>query len=151
MNDDEKRLLLLQITDSVFPIGAYTQSYGLETYVQKDMVTNGQQAECYIRNYITYSMTCTELAAIRFAGEIIESGSYEQLFELEAELNAARAAMELRMAGVKLAARFIKTVGGYVPENRAADWRTYVKGRPESCHQYVVSYGVFCALAGINR
>ena len=30
-------LQLFQIHDSAFPIGSYTQSYGMETYIQEDL------------------------------------------------------------------------------------------------------------------
>ncbi|MDU7968180.1 MAG: urease accessory protein UreF, partial [Paeniclostridium sordellii] len=30
--------ILLQINDALFPIGAYSHSYGLETYIQKNIV-----------------------------------------------------------------------------------------------------------------
>ena len=36
--------LLLQINDSAFPIGSYTQSFGLETYVQKGLITNKDES-----------------------------------------------------------------------------------------------------------
>ena len=39
-----KKLLLLQITDSAFPIGAYSHSFGLETYIQKGMVKSREEA-----------------------------------------------------------------------------------------------------------
>lgn len=36
--DAARELLLLQICDPTFPIGAYTHSFGLETYVQLGLV-----------------------------------------------------------------------------------------------------------------
>lgn len=40
----ETELLLQQICDSVFPIGAYSHSYGLETYIQLDRVRDAETA-----------------------------------------------------------------------------------------------------------
>lgn len=166
MTEYEKRLLLLQITDSVFPIGAYSHSYGLETYVQEGTVSSAGEAEAYIRNYIRYALTYTELLAIRFAYERCEGGGLEPVFELEQQMNAARAAMEIRMAANKLAARFIKTVSGYLPHEQTDVWKAYAEGEmkdesgpgssgisPKSSqgHQYAVAFGVFCSLAGIDR
>jgi len=152
MTEKEKHLLLLQITDSVFPIGAYSHSYGLETYIQQGLVTNEGQAEAFIKNYITYSLMYSDLPAIRYVYEIIFSakgGNFERIFDLEERINAARAAMETRTAGNKLATRFIKTVSGYISCDLAGEWKTYADGRPGNKHQYTVSYAVFCALSGI--
>ena len=60
-----KKLLLLQITDSAFPIGAYSHSFGLETYIQKGMVKSREEAWNYIRQSIRYSLTFTELLGVR--------------------------------------------------------------------------------------
>ena len=35
-----KKFLLLQVNDALFPIGAYSHSYGLETYIQKNLLTS---------------------------------------------------------------------------------------------------------------
>ena len=48
--DKKSKFLLLQVNDALFPIGGYSHSYGLETYIQKELVTNAAEAEAYIRN-----------------------------------------------------------------------------------------------------
>ena len=35
-----KKFLLLQVNDALFPIGAYSHSYGLETYIQKNLLSD---------------------------------------------------------------------------------------------------------------
>ena len=35
---DKNIFILFQINDALFPIGAYSHSYGLETYIQKKLV-----------------------------------------------------------------------------------------------------------------
>ena len=46
----KKQFLLLQVNDSLFPIGGYSHSYGLETYIQK-----GKTADAYIRRRLRYN------------------------------------------------------------------------------------------------
>ena len=41
--------LLFQINDAAFPIGTYTHSYGLETYIQNGIVNDSQTAGEFIR------------------------------------------------------------------------------------------------------
>ena len=44
----EKLFYLLQVNDSLFPIGGYSHSQGLETYIQKGIVCDEKTAEEYI-------------------------------------------------------------------------------------------------------
>ena len=43
-----KRLYMLQICDSLFPIGAFTLSNGLETYVQRGVVHSPETLAAYL-------------------------------------------------------------------------------------------------------
>ena len=43
MKISKKEFLILQINDSLFPIGSYSHSYGLETYIQKESYTMKKQ------------------------------------------------------------------------------------------------------------
>ena len=48
----EKQFYLLQVNDALFPIGGYSHSQGLETYIQRGIVHNVDTA----REYITHKM-----------------------------------------------------------------------------------------------
>lgn len=47
-----KRLYMLQICDSLFPIGAFTLSNGLETYVQRGVVDSPETLAAYLADYL---------------------------------------------------------------------------------------------------
>ena len=46
---DKNLFMLFQINDSLFPIGAYSHSYALESYIQKKLVTNEEEAFEYLK------------------------------------------------------------------------------------------------------
>ena len=47
MTDTAGLMHILQICDSLFPVGAFTLSNGLETYVQHDIITSPKELEEY--------------------------------------------------------------------------------------------------------
>lgn len=67
MKDLKNHFLLLQINDSLFPIGGYSHSYGLETYIQKGIVHNSELAAEYIRKRLLYNFLYTDFLAVRLA------------------------------------------------------------------------------------
>ena len=53
MNTDKMPFLrLMQALDPLFPIGAFTLSNGLETYVQRDIVRDKKSLSEYLRAYL---------------------------------------------------------------------------------------------------
>lgn len=143
--------LLLQINDALFPIGGYSHSYGLETYIQKDIIKNADDAALYIEEKLSNSLFYTELLSVKLAYKYSLSGNVDRLKSLEAKLRAAKTPKEIRLAAQKLGSRFVKTVSGWQTDDKStADIsNTYIKEVKQPSHS--VAYGVFCASAGVDK
>ena len=59
----EKQFYLLQVNDALFPIGGYSHSQGLETYIQRGIVHDADTAREYITHKIKWNLAYTELLA----------------------------------------------------------------------------------------
>lgn len=141
----DTKFLLLQINDSLFPIGGYAHSYGLETYIARGLITNEPQARQYIESYIRNSMVSAELLCIRLAHERaghMDIGGVLRLEELSA---ASRIPLEIRDANRKLGSRFVKTLLSSGAETGDGLFTRYAEAGGPKTH--AVAYGVFCASA----
>ena len=103
----QKKFYLLQVNDALFPIGAYSHSQGLETYIQNGIVHDEKTAEEYIKNKIKWNFATTELLSVKLAYESAEAERLEELEELEEILEASRIPMEQRDAVRKMGSRFV--------------------------------------------
>ena len=145
-----KSLLLLQINDPLFPIGSYTHSYGLETYVQKGIVKDKLTAKKYILSTITSSLLFGDMLALKLAYGF--SKSVKDLVKLDEMYYASKASREIRTAGEKLGARFIKNVKALSIDYENDIFNEYcAMVNQEICKgQIAIVYGIFCASTGIK-
>lgn len=98
----EKQFYLLQVNDALFPIGGYSHSQGLETYIQRGIVHDVDTAREYITHKIKWNLAYTELLAARLAYEAAEKKDLQELLYLEELLEASRIPMEQREAARKM-------------------------------------------------
>lgn len=147
--DCSKKYLLLQLNDSLFPIGGYSHSYGLETYIQKGIVYDGKSAENYIQKKLIQNLAYSDFLAIRLAYEHVQKKEYVYIDELEDRLGASKIPAEIREASGKLGSRFVKTVlqMGVVWENDS--FQQYIQLRKGKIVSHPCAYGVFCFSVGI--
>ena len=145
----KKHFLLLQVNDALFPIGGYSHSYGLETYIQKGIVRNSQDAWRFIYRRMRCGFCYNEFLSARLAYEYARQGQLDRLCELEEILEAARVPREIRDAGRKLGSRFIKTVCGMPIPYESDVFERYTEARKRKSTTYCLVYGAFCASAGI--
>ena len=151
MTEGTAKFFLLQVNDALFPIGGYSHSYGLETYIQKGIVHDEDSAEEFIHKRLEYNFLYNEFLAVRLGWEYAVSGDLTAISRLEEIMEAGKIPRETREASRKLGSRFIKTLSALeIPrENRVfGEYREARKGK--SVH-HAVAYGVFCGAAGITR
>lgn len=151
MTEGTAKFFLLQVNDALFPIGGYSHSYGLETYIQKGIVHDEDSAEEFIHKRLEYNFLYNEFLAVRLGWEYAVRGDLTAISRLEEIMEAGKIPRETREASRKLGSRFIKTLSALeIPrENRVfEEYREAQKGK--SVH-HAVAYGVFCGAAGITR
>lgn len=135
---------LLQLNDSTFPIGAYTLSWGLETFVQQRVIHDSQSALSFLKSDIESNFLTSELLPVRLAYGYAEKCEWEKVFELDQIYNAAKNAREIRVGSKKIAARFFKTVSLWQKDNPAL----FSLGK---ITHFPVIYGGYCALRKIKK
>ena len=142
----EKQFYLLQINDALFPIGGYSHSQGLETYIQRGLVHDEDTAREYITNKIKWNFEYTELLAARLAYEAAEKKNLKGILRLEELLEASRIPMEQREAARKMGSRFAKTIEKLeLPISESGIFRKYLDARKGKTVNHCCIYGIFCA------
>lgn len=147
----ERDFLLLQINDALFPIGAYSHSYGLETYIQQERVKDEKSAWDFIQNNLRYNFTYTELLCASLAYDYAKEEKLNKLLELDCILEAAKTPREIRDASRKLGTRFIKALEQLDINYETLIFKRYIESEKENCSNHSCVYGVFCASVGIDK
>ena len=150
MNENQL-FILLQVNDALFPIGGYSHSYGLETYIQKNIVKDADTAFDFMKSSIQNSFLYSELLPARLAYEYAQKGELKKILELEELVEASKSPMEIRAAAQKLGSRFIKTVISMEPAYTSNIFLEYAEQMKNGLPTYATAYGVFCAAVGIDQ
>jgi urease accessory protein len=107
------RLSILQVCDSVFPIGAFALSNGMETFVQRDMLRSPEDFEQYLKNYLEVA-AYKEIGQMVIAGKIAldarlsDIGFTSRIRELDELCTALQSAREIREGQTRMCLRMIK-------------------------------------------
>lgn len=148
---DKNLFMLFQINDSLFPIGAYSHSYGLETYIQKKLVKDIDTAFEYLKCNLKSNFLYSELLAINLSYEYANEDRLDKLIRLDNILNASKSPKEIRLASQKLGSRFIKTLISTNIDYKNNNFTNYVNESKYNLPTHTVAYGVFCQSVGIEK
>lgn len=92
----------------MLPIGGYSHSYGLETYVQMELVKDVSSATELIENMLTQNIFYNDAAFVHLAYQTAATGNLTELLLLDEECTALKSPREIRQASQKLGIRLLK-------------------------------------------
>lgn len=143
---DLQFLRLLQIHDSAFPIGSYTQSYGMETYIQEDILRTKEHLIEFCSTFLQQNLVYGDAILMQEAHAAARNRNSARLLELEQLCGAIKLAKESREASVNLGRQFIRTIAPLTEDPFFDEWQTRIKSNEIKGH-YAISYGIYCAVS----
>lgn len=107
---DKSILSLFQLCDSNFPTGAFSHSYGLETYIQEghvhDQVTFSEWLHVYLNEQLTYS----DGLASRLVYEALEENNLEKVWKIDRMLTVQNLPRETREGTQRMGERMLHLI-----------------------------------------
>ncbi|USD14337.1 urease accessory protein UreF [Priestia megaterium] len=101
-------LSLIQLCDSNFPSGAFSHSFGFETYIQRDQIYNTETFQEALRTYLDVQLTYTDGLACRLAYEYAAHGQFNDIMRVDHELYALALSKETREGTRRVGQRMLK-------------------------------------------
>jgi urease accessory protein len=99
-NGGDPLLALLQLTNASFPTGAFTHSFGFETWIHDRVVDDAQEAESRCRSWLRFGIATCDAVAVAQAYRAALNGDAERLAFLDRSLGALKLARETRTASI---------------------------------------------------
>jgi urease accessory protein len=101
-------LRLLQLSDPALPVGGFSHSAGLETYVQSGIVKDAATANAFITGMLSQNIHYTDAALVSMAYDAIANKEFINIQQLDDLCTAVKLPKEMRQASQKLGIRLIK-------------------------------------------
>ena len=101
------QLPLAQLCDSALPTGAFSHSFGLETYICEGVVDGEASFVSWLRALVFTQLTFSEGLGLRLAFEAVAADDWEAIAHLDALLVAQAVPIQVRRAGVTMGRRML--------------------------------------------
>lgn len=145
-----KLLSLLQLSDPALPVGGFSHSSGLETYVQYGIVKNRKTANEFIIQQLSQNIFYTDAAFVSLAYDAAERKDTRALLQLNEECNAVKLPKEMRQASQKMGVRLFKLFSSLCKDAFADEFFNAIDSNYATAH-YPVVFGLYAFALGVPK
>ena len=145
-----KLLSLLQLCDPALPIGGFSHSAGLETYVQLGLVKCKRTAEEFIRAQLSQNIFYTDAVFVSLAYDAVQGNDFETLLKLDEECTAVKLPKEMRQASQKLGLRLLKIFASFQQHVLVSNYRKAIVSGEASGH-YGLAFGLLACVLDVPK
>ncbi|NWN87635.1 MAG: urease accessory protein UreF [Micrococcaceae bacterium] len=111
-------LTVMQLSDSALPTGAFSHSFGMETYLQRGLVDSPDTYAAWASGYLQ-QVAYTEGLAVRLSAEAAQQDAPDDVIRIDQLLYASTIPRQIRDAGTSMGQRMNTIVEVALPETPA--------------------------------
>lgn len=141
IKSNERLLYFLQVANSSFPTGAFNHSYGFETWIDSEQVSDAKSFECACRDWLLYGVASADGAAVAHAHRLIQKNSIDELVKLDNVTGALKLTRESREASDKMGHALLSAIQNIFEPINLKSFQNAIQTKRCSGHQSVI-YGV---------
>jgi urease accessory protein len=150
ISDSSSLLALLQLCDSLFPLGSFAHSDGLEAASSSGLISTGADLLPWLMATRDEVLARGDGPALRLAFDAFNRGAFEAVVSVDEELHAMRPAMAARQASRAMGTRLLKTWQEIRPHQGIARLITVRTRTIAGGFTLPVAFGVVCAASGVT-
>lgn len=139
----------MQIHDSSFPTGSFAHSFGMETYIQDNVISNKNDLREFCNMFLRHNLASTDAIIVKEAYELAKKQDTEGLIRLESICHAIKLSPETRKGSSMMGRQFLQTVYPISDEELLTLWYEKLQSKEIKGH-YPIVYGIYTALLGVD-
>lgn len=143
-------LNLLHLSDPTLPIGGFSHSAGLETYVQQKLVRDKITATAFITEMLSRNLQYTDAAFVSLAYAAAVNSDLQTILDLDSECTAVKLPMEMRLASKKLGMRLLKIFRSLGSNHLVSAFSDKAIAQ-ETTGNYCIAFGLIAQSLGIPK
>jgi urease accessory protein len=148
--DSAKLHLLLQMTDSMFPSGAFVHSEGLETYVQRGMISKAEELGAFLKSRLLEGSAKLDMVALHRAISLYKESDSLALHDLDECLSAMKTVYESREASERIGRQMLRSVLAFHPDEFLSLYQQAIEAGKMRGHQSI-SFGLIAGSFQIDK
>lgn len=144
--DLDADFLLLHLSDSALPTGAFAHSFGFETYMDAERITNAEEFQDWLKVLLKVQLTSSDALAMRM---FYATPTLSELKRLDERLFAGTPAREIREANARMGTRMAEIVAETYSVPLILEYLELIKNRELSGHP-ALAFALATHSAGID-
>jgi urease accessory protein len=143
-------LSLLHLSDPTLPIGGFSHSAGLETYVQQQIVKDKITATAFITEMLSRNLFYTDAALVSLVYEAAIENEIDKICRLDEQCTAVKLPIEMRQASQKLGTRLMKIFYPVYKNDLIISFQQAVESKQTSGN-YCIVFALFAHAMGLSK
>lgn len=134
----DRTLSLFQLCDSNFPTGAFSHSFGLESYIQENIVYDQETFSEWLKVYVNEQLVYSDGLASRIVYESLENGDIEKVWKVDRLLMVQNLPREIREGTQRMGERMLNLVESLYQIPLLTEYRKRIRIKQSFGHPAIV-------------